>query len=99
LIGQLQLYRIRKEALELRYSASKAELEARELQVGLSLEELPDLKETLKQAEEEIRTIQAKLEATEELAAEPHAVESDLADEEVAREIARLKDELKGSRR
>jgi phage shock protein A len=100
LIGQLQLYRIRKEALELRYTASQAELEARELQLGLSLEELPDLRETIRQAEEEIRAIQARLEATEELAAEPQqGVESDLADEEVAREIARLRDELKGSRR
>jgi len=96
LIGQLQLYRIRKEALELRYTASRAELEARELQVGLSSEELPDLRETIRQAEDEIRAIQARLDATEELVAEPQAEEGELADEEVAREIARLKDELKG---
>lgn len=102
LAGQLQLYQIHKEALELRYDASRTELEARELQSGLSLDELPDLKGAIEEAEEEIRVIQAQLEATRELeeADRRSEGEEELRDEEVAREIAELEEKLhsKGDR-
>jgi len=96
LAGQLQLYQIHKEAIELRYDASRAELEARELQSGLSLDELPDLTGAIEEAEEEIRVIQSQLEATRELeeADWQGEGEEELRDEEVAREIADLKEKL-----
>jgi len=96
LAGQLQLYQIHKEAIELRYDASRAELEARELQSGLSLDELPDLTGAIEEAEEEIRLIEAQLEATRELEETSWRAEGEegLRDEEVAREIAELEEKL-----
>ncbi len=105
LAGQLQLYELRKEAIEIRYSATQAELEARELQASLSLDELPDLQEAVAQAEAEIREIQARLEALSELQAEGawggEGVPSlaDVSEEEMAEEIERLKGERQHARR
>lgn len=100
LVGQLELYRLKAEALELRYRATQAELEARELQLGLSSDEMPDLQEAVSGAEEEIRRIQAQLEALEELNEEaagegvfgPRARE--VEEEEVQKEVERLRREL-----
>ncbi len=94
LTGQLQLYELRKEALEIRYSATRAELEARELQATLSLDELPELQEAVAQAESEIREIQARLEAVRELQAEAAPPWGDVGEEALAEAIERLKAEL-----
>lgn len=96
LASRLQLYHLHKEAIELRYRATQAELEARELQVGLGGEDLPDLRGTLATAEEEIRRIQAELEALEEMQEElgeggPGRPEID--EEELRRELERWKGE------
>jgi phage shock protein A len=103
LAGQLQLYHLHKEAIELRYRATQAELEARELQVGLGGDDLPDLRGTLETAEEEIREIQAELEALEEMQEELGEDElgrHEIDDEEIHRELERWKGEeaRRGSR-
>ncbi len=105
LVGQLELYRLKAEALELRYRATQAELEARELQMGLSSDEMPDLQEAVSGAEEEIRRIQAQLEALEELHAPEEAradegalaltaPSGDVEEEELRKEVERLRREL-----
>ena len=103
LVGQLELYRLKAEALELRYRATQAELEARELQLGLSSDEMPDLQEAVSGAEEEIRRIQAQLEALEELHEDARADKGALAipapsgeveEEELRKEVERLRKEL-----
>lgn len=104
LVGQLELYRLKAEALELRYRATQAELEARELQLGLSSDEMPDLQEAVSGAEEEIRRIQAQLEALEELHEETGTVRDasasvltappEVQEEELQREVERLQREL-----
>ncbi|MBI1730883.1 hypothetical protein HY229_07675 [Candidatus Acetothermia bacterium] len=99
--GQLQLYKIRREAMELRYDASKTELETRELQIDLSSDELPDVQSAITEAENEIRQIQFQLEATRELQGETKLsqksgkeADAQPSDDEVAREIERLRKEL-----
>ena len=101
LVGQLELYRLKAEALELRYRATQAELEARELQLGLSSDEMPDLQEAVSGAEEEIRRIQAQLEALEELHEDVRADQGGLAVAAVSREVeeAHLREEIERLRR
>jgi phage shock protein A len=95
--GQLQLADIKKESLELRYDATKAELETRELQQGLSQEEIPDVKSAIDEAEDEIRQIQIQLEAVREIDSSQKDSQF-LADSsnqrEIEEEIERLKDGL-----
>jgi phage shock protein A len=104
--GQLQLYKIRREAMELRYDASKTELETRELQIDLSSDELPDVQSAIAEAENEIRQIQFQLEATRELQGETKpsqkgGKEGDAqpSEDEVAKEIERLRKEILGKKR
>jgi len=98
--GQLQFYKIRKEAIALRYDASKAELETHELQQAALDEELPDIQSAIDEAEHEIKQIHYQLEAARELEnASERRDFSEKESAEISREIEKLKKELLGKRK
>ena len=110
LINRMEIYQTKREELELRLSASRAQLQAGEVSLGLSEGSLmlEEVKEALAQAEREIQAMQARVEATRELEQErrrqaladfelePAAGQSSQAEEQsaVSRELERIKREL-----
>lgn len=110
LLNRLEIYQMKREELELRYSASQADLQAREINAGISESSLMlgEVKDALDEAEQEIRVMQARVEATRELERESQSqalAEADLDEEPeehllpqeesaVTRELERLKHEL-----
>jgi phage shock protein A len=107
---KIELFRSKKEELKAIYDSSQAQLRVREALSGIS-EELADVGNTMRRAEERIRQMQARAEAIDELVAagaiedvlEPEAdgIERELGRlgraEAVEAELARLKAEVAAS--
>jgi len=107
LLNRLEIYQTKREELELRYSSSQAELQAREINAGISMNSLMlgEVKDALAEAEREIRAMQARVEATRELEEErqrqsedeatlEELEESSVEESAVSRELERIKQEL-----
>ena len=109
--NRIQIYKTKRDELKLLKEAASVELDVRQVSAGISTDDvLQDIKATIERGEQEIKEIQAKVEATRELEEETlapglegrEALEGDEEVEElpgISEDLERLKQEIKGEKK
>lgn len=109
--NRIQIYKTKRDELELLKKAASVELDVRQVSAGISTEDvLQDIKAAIELGEQEIKELQAKVEATRELEEEAlapglegrEALESEDELEElpgISEELEKLKREIKGEKK